>query len=167
LLCQRYRLSCSCNQLRIREKCLMGGLSSVFLSKFGTEDLIAGKCMHKFAFLFTGILSVTYGILIPIRPRYLHRLYGFYYDFSQIKWVAASFFVLLGIILIWFGIRAESRRYSKKLFICPRCQLPYDSNHLTRELCPLCGVQLEELEGFYERHPDLRESDRKDTEPKT
>jgi len=71
---------------------------------------------------------------------------------------------LFGSILIGFSIIAalylvHSSRTPKNniaTYICTKCR---QSIHYTqaKEKCPTCGVELEPLDGFYNRHPELKD----------
>ncbi len=43
-----------------------------------------------------------------------------------------------------------------KILMCKECLQPFYRKNTVDELCPKCGISLEELEGFYERHPELK-----------
>lgn len=40
--------------------------------------------------------------------------------------------------------------------MCPRCVKPHQKKNVLELKCPVCGEALEDLTGFYERHPDLK-----------
>lgn len=44
---------------------------------------------------------------------------------------------------------------------CLNCLEPFAGNKLTTLKCPKCGGSLEDLRGFFERHPDLRNDEDK------
>ncbi len=41
--------------------------------------------------------------------------------------------------------------------ICLNCREPFAGNKLTSLVCPNCGGTLENVFGFYDRHPELRD----------
>jgi hypothetical protein len=41
-------------------------------------------------------------------------------------------------------------------FMCPNCRQPAFGNDFPDMECPNCHIQVEEVEGFYDRHPELR-----------
>lgn len=63
----------------------------------------------------------------------------------------------LAFLLIWYGIWGHRLRYHAKkgLKICPSCQKQYPE--ASKALCPSCNASLEPLNGFYERHPELKD----------
>jgi len=46
-----------------------------------------------------------------------------------------------------------------QLFICPNCELVRPFVEVQTKTCLTCGVKLEPLDGFYERHPELKNND--------
>ncbi|WP_291329997.1 hypothetical protein [Desulfovibrio sp. UCD-KL4C] len=70
---------------------------------------------------------------------------------------------------IFYGlISKDASKELQEATICPKCQTPFgvglglglgvkkDSNH---KFCPRCKVKLEPLNGFYKRHPELKEAE--------
>ncbi len=45
--------------------------------------------------------------------------------------------------------------------ICLNCKEPFAGKKLSSMKCPKCGGRLEDLIGFYERHPELKDNDNK------
>ncbi len=62
----------------------------------------------------------------------------------------------LGLLLVWYGTIGHRLRYNTKkgLKICPSCQNLWPND---KQNCSSCNAPLEPLEGFYERHPKLKE----------
>lgn len=65
---------------------------------------------------------------------------------------------IVGIILIYFGIFTKKGIHMREdnILMCLSCQKPIRSENAVELICPLCQGKLEELEGFYDRHPELR-----------
>jgi len=120
--------------------------------------------MNKPIVILAGFGSVAFGISIIIKPDFYDRLYDFYWDFREAKWPVALFFVLFGLALIWFGFRKKSGEFEDRVLICPKCREPYSKKDVPDERCPRCEVELEDLEGFYERHPELKKAEPKANE---
>ena len=68
-----------------------------------------------------------------------------------------------GIVLIFFGAFKKKALQVKEnnILICLSCQTPIRSEDVVDFKCPICQGNLEELEGFYDRHPELKENDKK------
>ena len=67
---------------------------------------------------------------------------------------------------IWIGyvllnrkkilIEEESVGEAKRFVICPRCGEIKYAKDVPELKCPMCKIALEELEGFYDRHPNSK-----------
>ncbi|WP_320172320.1 hypothetical protein [Maridesulfovibrio sp.] len=74
-----------------------------------------------------------------------------------------------GIFWIWYALFYKRSTNMVKVAkeeetICPKCQKVYMAGQAPANTsCESCGVNLEPLEGFYDRHPELR--DKKDEAP--
>ncbi len=86
------------------------------------------------------------------------------------KFLAWSLFILGIIVVIYCVIYLLKIVNDKKLrektieracdsiyFICPECDETFFGHEVKNDFrCPHCNVEVEELEGFYERHPHVR-----------
>ncbi|MGE4292470.1 MAG: hypothetical protein AB7E32_09695 [Desulfovibrio sp.] len=80
--------------------------------------------------------------------------HGFLLDFEGIRlFVTSALFVLGGIVLGLFGTNPLLTHGD---MICGQCERVFPKNTLRRLRCPKCKVRLEELELFYDRHPEKR-----------
>ena len=68
-----------------------------------------------------------------------------------------------GILLIIFGIflsitviRKSKWKSVSDYLICKKCLTTYIRSEIKKNSCPKCEVSLYELDGFYERHPELK-----------
>jgi len=70
-----------------------------------------------------------------------------------------------GIIVSLFGIvvllsalfrKRKSFQDEERFFICPKCLTPYARKSFIGGQCSKCEEPLEELNGFYERHPEIK-----------
>ena len=68
------------------------------------------------------------------------------------EFIGLFFIVLIGALIYHFIIKNE------KEFICPRCLKPFTVNRPSTPKCPDCNIEAEILQGFYDRHPELKES---------
>ncbi|WP_319759026.1 hypothetical protein [Maridesulfovibrio sp.] len=104
------------------------------------------------AFFFSGVLTpITGG--------------GKYKGFEVYNFVGYIQFVIGSIILIylWRTRKEESfssdKDHETEETICPKCQKVYMAGKApANAACDSCGAKLEPLEGFYERHPELKET---------
>ena len=103
------------------------------------------------------------GILIIINPSFYSSYLNREVDFTGIKWPFGGGLVILSCFFIWSSFRKKAieadrkARDAKKVLICPKCVIPSYKKDCLDMKCPSCGEALEELDGFYERHPELKE----------
>jgi hypothetical protein len=72
--------------------------------------------------------------------------------FIGVFWI---FYVLLNrkrVIYDW-----KKSKIMEKVLICPKCLKPEWAIDHPSLKCPNCDSDLEQMDGFYERHPDLKE----------
>ncbi len=65
--------------------------------------------------------------------------------------------LLFGIWSLLLKLPDKSHTPQSPFMICVSCQNPYSKQSLKTSSCPKCGGVLENLPGFYDRHPDLKE----------
>ena len=71
--------------------------------------------------------------------------------------------MVLGIFFIWSSFQKKAIEAEKKakddkiVLMCPRCVRPFYKKDCPLSNCPECQTDLEELSGFYERHPELKD----------
>jgi len=119
--------------------------------------------MSRLFFILLGIIWGFFGFLIIIDPTFYHSRLDYYFDFSEVKWPFGGGLIVLGIFFIWSSFRkkaieAEKKaKDDKKVLMCPKCVRPYHKKDCPSSKCPECQTDLEELSGFYERHPELKD----------
>ena len=113
-------------------------------------------------FILLGLLSGIFGILVIINPAWYSSYLNQYVDLTVVKWQVGGFFIVIGSIFIWSSFRrgaieAEKKfKDMEKVLMCPRCVKPHQKKNALELKCPVCGETLEDLTGFYERHPGLK-----------
>jgi len=60
----------------------------------------------------------------------------------------------LGVVVVISSFRKRTVEEEMGVLICPRCRKPYNKKDLQSTDCPECKVPLEQVEGFYDRHPE-------------
>lgn len=73
--------------------------------------------------------------------------------FSGVVYIVGGFVV---IILCMKNIMSKKRKIGQYL-ICPKCQNVVETFQSADDKCSKCGEPLEDLKGFYERHPEFKE----------
>jgi len=81
---------------------------------------------------------------------------------------AGTLFILAGICWILYVMLNQKKiigNYKKaeksdKVAICPKCRTPLFVKNTPDMKCSECEVDLEEIDGFYDRHPDFKKRKR-------
>jgi hypothetical protein len=110
----------------------------------------------KKAYCILGIGLLFWGILVIINPKFYSYIYRRYLDFEEYHLAYGIFSIIGGILFIVVTLKSKSESKKEKLLICPKCEETIKENDITQALCLRCGVKLEQLVGFYDRHPELR-----------
>ncbi len=119
--------------------------------------------MNKITFRLFGSILFLSGISIWIKPVSYSSRFGITFDFSGIKWPFGGCFIILGAFFIWSSFRKKTieadkkAKDEKKVLMCPKCIKPFYKKDCEDLKCPDCQAPLEELSGFYERHPELKD----------
>ncbi len=118
--------------------------------------------MGRLFFILLGIVWGVLGILIIINPTFYHSELRYNFDFSSVKWPFGGGLIVLGALFIWSSFRKKAIeadkmvKEGKKVFMCAKCVKPFYKKDSLDGNCPNCHEPLEELDGFYERHPKLK-----------
>lgn len=81
-------------------------------------------------------------------------LYG--YPISRSTGVVVAIF---GVLLILFGCfrKVRNTQGEEKFLICSDCKKTFYEKNVPDKQCPDCSIDLENLDGFYVRHSELKE----------
>ncbi|MDD5452102.1 MAG: hypothetical protein PHT49_09445 [Desulfovibrionales bacterium] len=115
----------------------------------------------RIIFLFGAIFAVIIGCDIIVHGAWTHYGEPIMLGDAPIP-VGILAFIIAGLS-VWLGIRKKTELAFKEeeYLICRRCKDTYASNTVPDRHCPKCNIELERLEGFYDRHPDLKDLDEK------
>ncbi|HEB85478.1 MAG TPA: hypothetical protein ENI68_00440 [Gammaproteobacteria bacterium] len=80
---------------------------------------------------------------------------GVFYHGAK-RYIYGSIWVSAGLAMLIKGSFIKVVSSLEKVVACPKCGTPYNQQEITDQICPICQVELEDLKGFYDRHPDLR-----------
>jgi len=120
--------------------------------------------MNRFFYALIGAVWGAIGVLIIISPTFYSSYFNTKLNFTDIKWPFGGGLIVLGLFFIWSSFRKKTIEAARKakddkiILMCPECVKPYYKADCPELKCPKCQVPLEELLGFYERHPELKES---------
>ena len=120
--------------------------------------------MSKITFRILGCVLILWGISICFDPVHYSGRFDYYFDFTEIKWPLGGGLIILGAFFIWSSFRKKTieadkkAKDEKKVLMCPKCVKPFYKKDFDDLKCPDCHGMLEELSGFYERHPELKDN---------
>ena len=107
--------------------------------------------------IFTGMTIIILGIIIllgvSMHGHFMPPETGILIICAGILWVIYS-------IVSRKKLDTSIKRLKKKeesFEICFKCRKPLYAASTNDDKCPYCGGNLEDLDGFYERHPELKE----------
>ncbi len=114
-----------------------------------TKDKIVIATLFGFVGLLCGVISEKWGIARNKVPDTI--------SWNELFSERLDNILILSAITFVFGyLLSNSLKGDAKYLICYKCQTPYDKSKLCSDQCPSCKHQLEKLEGFYQRHPELK-----------
>ncbi len=103
---------------------------------------------------FMGIVLIIFGIRVFITPKFYSTKYSHWFDFTGVNNIFGGFLVVLGLCFLALAF-TKKNKIAREL-ICPSCELVFQATGKIKK-CPKCHADLEELAGFYDRHPDLKD----------
>jgi hypothetical protein len=118
--------------------------------------------MNRIFFTLMGAVWGLLGFLIIINPTFYSSYFNRELNFSDIKWPFGGGLIILGCLFVWSSFRKKSIEADRKtrdesiVLMCPKCIKPFYKKDVPTLRCPDCQNTLENLSGFYERHPELR-----------
>lgn len=137
------------------------------LKKFYRNELLRHVKINngQIIFILMGAVWGLLGFLIIINPVFYSSYFNRDLDFTEIKWPFGGGLIILGCFFIWSSFRkkaidAEKKaRDEKRVLMCPKCVKPFYKKDAPASRCPDCQNLLEDLSGFYERHPELKDKE--------
>ena len=119
--------------------------------------------MNRVFYILLGAVWGLLGALIIINPSFYSSYLNREVDFTGIRWPLGGGLIILGAFFIWSSFRKKTIEAEKKakddkiVLMCTKCIKPFYEKDCEDLKCPDCQAQLEELSGFYERHPELKD----------
>jgi len=109
--------------------------------------------MNKGSFVF-GSLLIFVGSLILFNPKVKRAFVLGYFDLTGFNIPFGVLVIVVGLVCIWLSLATKAQ---PKHLICPKCQNVQTSLESETLKCVTCGIELENLKGFYDRHRDLKD----------
>jgi hypothetical protein len=108
----------------------------------------------KKSFFYTNLIGgicVTILGLLAIKFDWNH-LHGF-----PTPKVSNYLMVAFGLIMVILTLKKKGKLEDDNIYvICKNCKSIFLTDESPKLICPNCNFKLEELEGFYDRHPELK-----------
>jgi hypothetical protein len=104
-----------------------------------------------------GVLLVMIGSIIIVTPKVKTAFVAGYFDFTGFNILLGALFVTASLACIWLSLPTRGRKVPVTHLICPTCQTVQTFAEGRASRCIKCGVGLENLHGFYDRHPELKD----------
>lgn len=110
--------------------------------------------LRRLFYVGLGILTIWIGIHYYVDQ--VDSIYGF--PISKGAGVLLSAF---GVLILLYGLFRKSipKSYDDNFVICISCLKSFYAKDVKNSSCPECDGNIEKLEGFYDRHPELKEKD--------
>ncbi len=106
--------------------------------------------------LLGGVVNTCLGYQIATTPQWCDAHWPFCWDWSSYNIPLGIVVASIGLFMFIMAFR-KGQRYYAEVFICPKCETALPFAEVPNEICPKCQTKLEPLEGFYERHPELKD----------
>jgi ABC-type uncharacterized transport system permease subunit len=114
----------------------------------------------RILYLISGVLSVYVGIVVWRHQELFY--YGAYIHLGETSILVGIAIIAFGLGLLYVASRKSFTYNGEKYIVCPKCNESFSQRDVPNSLCPQCDVELEDLDGFYDRHPELREEAREE-----
>lgn len=114
--------------------------------------------LSRVIYIVVGILVIYNGFAF-LEQDYLYR-FGIEIYIGKNRYLVASACFIFGLFLIIFAVRKKFTHIFSDTTIylkCLCCGELFDEDEKPHLQCPKCGGDLENIEGFYDRHPELKE----------
>ena len=110
--------------------------------------------MNRVFCFITGAGIAVFGFLLVFGREFSFR--GTIINFGNANILVGWVFIIFGFVILVIGLRTKAKDFEENFMICPKCREPFNKENIPQQRCPNCKVELEDLEGFYERHPELK-----------
>lgn len=111
--------------------------------------------MDKIFNIILGVLLAVWGVILIFDRGYISEKYRHYIDFGPYHYVFGLILFVCGGAILLSVVRRKTNNEARVL-ICPKCQDTFFDRDVSKNVCPNCNVVLEDVKGFYKRHPELK-----------
>jgi hypothetical protein len=115
----------------------------------------------RIIYILAGILLFM-ASLITLEKDYFNW-YGKRFFIGKGKYAVAIAIMISGLSAIFLALRKNFKPFYFTTYLkCLGCNKLFEDKKTSNFLCPHCGGQLEELNGFYDRHPEFKEEEKEE-----
>ena len=107
--------------------------------------------IQRIFFTTAGIISVVAGFLAMQDGKFYYR--GYVVDLSENKISLGIFLFVFAGVFLFLALRGNR---PEKYVMCASCTTPFRKADLEGSHCPACGGTVEDLDEFYNRHPEMK-----------
>lgn len=117
--------------------------------------------LEKRLYLLLCAIISTSGFLITIVPEptfsiWVYHPPEFEFNLGYAKWLVGPCLVLIGLVS-FIEVYKKPTPAKKDLYKCISCGKLIELERTPAPVCDTCNSPLEKLEGFFERHPELKD----------
>lgn len=105
-----------------------------------------------------GVVNLLIGYEIATTPYWCSKHWPFCWDWSAYNVPLGIGVGIGGLIMFTFAFR-KNKNGVRGIFICPQCETALPYAEVPDETCPKCQIKMEPLDGFYDRHPELKNNE--------
>jgi hypothetical protein len=115
------------------------------------EKIYKTQFKKRMFFIILGSLSIWYGIKLYINQ------WSYLYGVPVAKWTGVII-ALFGVIILLYGLIKKDipKDYDENFVMCVSCLNSFYVQEISNNICPKCNGNVEDLGGFYVRHPELK-----------
>ena len=117
--------------------------------------------LGRVIYLISGILFIIKGFSF-FENQYFYW-YGAAHYLGKGRYLVAIAGIIVGILIFLIALRKNFKPFwvdTSKTFKCIKCGNVFEKKDSNAFECPDCGGELDDLDGFFERHPELKEANK-------
>jgi len=117
----------------------------------------SNSSLKRLSFVVLGILSILAGIGI------IRVGWSYHYGIAVPK-LSGYLWAAFGVAFLLYGVFTKEipKEPHEDFVICPDCRNSFYAKDVHQNQCPECEGTVEDLDGYYERHPDQREEEKRE-----
>ena len=115
------------------------------------EKLFKIQNARRFLVIAIGIGAIWLGI------HFYNHQWSYLYSFSVAKGTGIII-AIIGVTISLYGIFKKNipKGFDDNFVICVSCLASFYSKDISNGICPKCNGTVENIDGFYVRHPELK-----------